>query len=150
MLCTLVLENLDYVQAEWSNWFKSRYILVRYEDIISNISNEVSDIYKYFDLPMVEVITNQTKGIPSPGMKEARHYAMVISSADAATAEKWRFHEKSSLVSLFEEACSPLMEIIGYTLGNGSENLQHDESIPLQTANIPFLRGRQRPRPRLN
>ena len=58
MLCTLVLENLDYVQAEWSNWFKSRYILVRYEDIISNISNEVSDIYKYFDLPMVEVITN--------------------------------------------------------------------------------------------
>lgn len=39
-------------------WFKSRYILVRYEDIISNISKEVSDIYKYFDLPMVEVITN--------------------------------------------------------------------------------------------
>ena len=58
MLCTLVLENLDYVQEEWSNWFKSRYILVRYEDIISNISKEVSDIYKYFDLPMVEVITN--------------------------------------------------------------------------------------------
>lgn len=39
-------------------WFKNRYILVRYEDIISNISKEVSDIYKYFDLPMVEVITN--------------------------------------------------------------------------------------------
>ena len=142
MLCTLVLENLDYVHAEWSNWFKSRYILVRYEDIISNISKEVSDIYKYFDLPMVEVITNWTKGIPPPGMNKARKYAMVISSADTATVDKWRFHEKPSLVSLFEEACSPLMENIGYTLVNGSENLQHDESIPLQTADIPFLRDR--------
>ena len=141
MLCTLVLENLDHVHAEWSNWFKRRYILVRYEDIISNISKEVLDIYKYFSLPMVDIITNWIKGIPPPGMEEARHYAMVISSDDTATAEKWRFHEKPSLVSLFEQACSPLMKNIGYTLVNGSEYLQHNENIPLQTADIPFLRG---------
>ena len=141
MLCTLVLENLDYVHAKWSNWFKSRYILVRYEDIISNLSKEVSGIYKYFGLPMVDIISNWIKGIPPPGMKEARHYAMVISSNDITTAEKWRFHEKPSLVSLFEEACSTLMENIGYILVNGSENLQNNESVPLQTADIPFLRG---------
>ena len=140
MLCKLVLENLDRVHSEWSNWFKNRYTLVRYEDIISNISKEVLNIYQYFGLPMVDIIRNWIKGIPPPGMKDARHYAMVISSSDTATAEKWRFHEKPSLVSLFEEACSPLMESIGYTLVNGSENLQYNDSIPLQNADIPFLR----------
>ena len=140
MLCTLVLENLDHVYAEWSNWFKSRYLLIRYEDIIINLSKEVSDIYKYFGLPMVDIITNWIKGIPPPGMRKARYYAMVISIYDTTTAEKWRFHEKPSLVSLFEEACSPLMENIGYVLVNGSENLQNNENIPLQTAEIPFVR----------
>jgi len=44
-LYALVSENLDYVLAEWSNWFKRRYILVRYEDIISNFSKEVFHIF---------------------------------------------------------------------------------------------------------
>ena len=140
MLCTLVSENLDHVHAEWLNWFKIRYLLVRYEDIISNLSKEVSEIYKYFGLPVVDVITNWIKGIPPPGMKEARHYAMVISRNDTITTEKWRFQIKISLVSLFEEACSPLMSKTGYILVNDSENLQNNESIPLQTADIPFLR----------
>jgi hypothetical protein len=139
-LCRLVLENLDHVHAEWSNWFKSRYVLVRYEDIINNISKEVSDIYKYIGLPMVNIITNWIKGIPPPGGDKARHRAMVISSADTATIEKWRFREKPSLVSLFEAPCSPLMKTVGYILVNGSENLQHNKSKPLQTANIPFLK----------
>ena len=141
MLCTLVLENLDHVHAEWSNWFKSRYLLIRYEDIISNLSKEVSDMYKYFGLPMVDIITNWINGIPPPGMKEARQYAMVISKNDITTTEKWRFHVNISLVSLFEETCSPLMAKTGYILVNGSENLQNNVSIPVQTVDIPFLRG---------
>ena len=139
-LCTIVMANLDHVHAEWSNWFKSRYVLVRYEDIINNISKEVSDIYKYIGLPMVNIITNWIKGIPPPGGHKARHRAMVISSTDTATIEKWRFREKPSLVSLFEEVCSPLLENVGYILVNGSENLQHNKSKPLQTTNIPFLK----------
>ena len=34
MLCSLIKENLDYVNSKWSNC----YILVRYEDAISNVS----------------------------------------------------------------------------------------------------------------
>ena len=141
MLCTLVLENLDHVHAEWSNWFKRRYILVRYEDIISNIPKEVFDIYKYFGLPMVDIITNWIKGIPPPGRDTSRYLALVISKTDTASIEKWRFREKPSLISSFEEACSPLMKTVGYISVNGSENLQHDKSKPLRTAKIPFLTG---------
>ena len=141
MLCTLVLENLDHVYTEWSNWFKSRYLLIRYEDIISNLLKEVSDIYKYFGLPMVDIITNWIKGIPPPGRDTSRYLALVISRTDTATVEKWRSRENPSLVSLFEEACSPLMKSVGYLSVNGSENLQRDKSRPLQSAKIPFVRA---------
>ena len=141
MLCTLVLENLDYVYAEWSNWFKSRYLLIRYEDVVSNLSKEVSDIYKYFGLPMVDIITNWVKGIPPPGGDTRRLVALVVSKSDTKTIDKWRFRENPSLVSLFEEACSVLMKIVGYISVNGSESLQHNKSKPLQTSTIPFLRG---------
>ena len=139
MLCTLVIENLDHVYTEWSNWFKSRYLLIRYEDIISNLSKEVSDIYKYFGLPMVDIITNWIKGIPPPGEGTLRYLALVISKTDTSSVEKWRFRENPSIVSLFEEACSPLMKTVGYISVNGSENLQHDSSKPLRSAKIPFL-----------
>ena len=141
MLCTLVSENLDQVHAEWANWFKSRYLLLRYEDIISNLSKAVFDIYKYLDLPMVDIITNWIKGIPPPGRETSRYLALVVSKTDTDSVVKWRFRENPSLVSLFEEACSPLMKTVGYISVNGSESLQHDKSKPLKTTTISFFRG---------
>ena len=139
LLCSLVMENLNYVNSEWSNWFKGRYILVRYEDAISNMSRAVNDMYKAIGLDMVETISNWIKGIPPPGQSTTRVKAMVLSNTDAATIDKWRFRENSTLVSLFEETCGSLMEAMGYIFVNGSETLQHNNSRPLRTSNIPFL-----------
>ena len=138
LLCSLVSENLDYVNTEWSNWFKSRYILVRYEDVISNLSKVVYDMYKSIGLPMVETTVHWIEGAPPSGRMHSR--GMLISNTDAATIDKWRFRENSSRVSVFEEACRPLMKAMGYVFINGSENLQHDDSKALITPDIPFLR----------
>ena len=138
LLCSLVSENLDYVNTEWSNWFKGRYILVRYEDVISNMSKAMYDMYKAIGLPMVKTTVRWIEGIPPPGRSHNR--GMVISNADAATIDQWRFRENSSRVSLFEETCGPLMEAMGYVFINGSENLHHNNSKPLRTHHIPFLR----------
>ena len=140
-LCSVILENLDHVSTEWSNWFKSRYILVRYEDAISNMLKLTSDTYKFLDLPMVDIVTNWIKGIPPPGRERRRFFGMVLSKTDAETIDKWRFRENPSLVSLFEESCKPLMLKMGYILVNGSEHFQHNNSQPLRTVNVPFLRG---------
>ena len=138
MICSLVTGNLNYVNSEWSNWFKSRYILVRYEDVISNMSRAVNDMYKFVGLDMVEAISNWLKGVPPPG-RSAK--TMVISDTNAAAIDKWRSHQNSSLVSLFEDTCGPLMEAMGYIFVNGSETLQHNGSKPLKTPYIPFLRN---------
>ena len=137
MLCSLMEGNLDYVHSKWSNWFKSRYILFRYEDVINNASRAVNDIYKFTGLNMVEKITNWTKGVAPPGRSKSK--TMVLSNKNAAAIDKWRSLQSSSLVSLFEETCGPLMEATGYIFVNGSETLQHDNRTLLRTPNIPFL-----------
>jgi len=147
MLCSLVMENLNYVNSEWSNWFQSRYILVRYEDAISNMSRAVNDMYKAIGLDMVETISSWIKGIPPPGQSTSRNKATVLSNTDAATIDKWRFRETSTLVSLFEETCGSLMEAMGYIFVNGSETLQHNNSKPLRTPSIPFLMHSRSKRP---
>ena len=114
MICSIIEGNLDYADSEWSNWLKNRYILIRYEDAISNMSKAVNDMYKSIGLDMVESISDWIKGVPPPGTSTERIKATVLSTADAATVDKWRFLESSSLVSLFEEACGPLMEAMGY------------------------------------
>ena len=141
MLCSLITGNVEYVNTEWSNWFKNRYILVRYEDAINNMSGAVNDMYKAIGLDMVKIISNWIKGVPPPGRSTSRTQATVLSNTDASTIDKWRFRENPSLVSLFEEACGSLMEAMGYILLSGSETLQHNNSKPLRTPNIPFLKN---------
>ena len=141
MICSLIEGNLDYVNSEWSNWFKGRYILVRYEDAISNMSRAVNDMYKSIGLNMVETISNWLKGVPPPGQSTSRAKATVLSNTDAVSIDKWRSLQSSSLVSLFEETCGSLMEAMGYIFVKGSETLKHDNSKPLKTPNIPFLRN---------
>ena len=147
MLCSLVSENLDHVKTEWSNWFKNRYILVRYEDAITNMSKAVNNMYKSVGLPMVDTITNWINGIPVLGQKTTRGRAMILSSTDTNTIGQWRLRLNSSLVSLFEETCGSLMKEMGYIFVNGSEQLQHNINKPLRTANIPFLRDLHREKP---
>ncbi|KAL9979931.1 hypothetical protein ACROYT_G008452 [Oculina patagonica] len=139
-VCSLVSENLHHVNKEWTNWFKDRYILVRYEDAVSNMLKVADSMYKFVGLPMVDSITNWINGIPIPVREKARGRAMIISNNDTDTIDHWRLRVNSSLVSLFEEACGPLMKAMGYIFVNGSEQLQHNISKPLRTENIPFLR----------
>ena len=124
LICSLIEGNLDYVHSKWSNWFKGRYILVRYEDAISNVSRAVNAIYKFTGLDMVETISNWIKGVPPPGRSKSK--TMVLSNTNAVAIDKWRYHKSASLVSLFEETCGPLMEAMGYIFVNGSETLQHN------------------------
>ena len=146
MICSLIAGNLDYVNSEWSNWFKSHYFLVRYEDAISNMSRAVNDMYKSIGLDMIETISNWIKGVPPPGRSGK---TMVISDTNAAAIAKWRSHENSSVISLFEETCGPLMKAMGYIFVNGSETLQYNNTKPLKTAHIPFLRNLYSKKPRL-
>ena len=137
-MCSQVSNNINYAKENWLNWFKGRYMVFRYEDIVGNAINTANDLYNFVGLSMVESIYEWiVKGKMPVGTGAA---TFKVSENDLNRIGHWRFDRDSSLVSLFEEACAPLMKLTGYIFVNGSEHLQHNLSKPLLTKEIPFLK----------
>jgi len=135
-LCSLGEENLNYVNEERPNWFKSRYILVRYEDIISNLYSTVIRLYNFTGLPVVTSIRQWILEGKRPVKTYGAEFS--ITKRDGYRIQNWRFRTRESLVSEFEEVCWPLMYMMGYISINGSERLLHNTSQTLRTEKIPF------------
>ena len=141
IICSLVEENLNYVNEEWSNWFKDRYILVRYEDVPGNLLTTVHRMYDFTGLPMVDYVKKWIIGGKPPGGVKNNEPEFVISNNDVKKIDRWRFVIGSSLAAEFEEVCWPLMYIMGYISINGSEHLLHDTKYRLWTEKMPFSFG---------
>ena len=138
ILCSVLEVNLNYVNEEWSNWFKSRYILMRYEDTSGDLLATVSRIYKFTGLPMIPSIRKWILEGKRPTGVTNRNPAFFISKNDTDKISKWRVHLNISQVSEFEEVCWPLMYMMGYISVNGSGTLLNDTSQNLCTTKIPF------------
>ena len=114
ILCSLVEVNVNYVNKEWSNWFRGRHILVRYEDTAKDLVNTVFKMYNFTGLPMVTSITNWIReGIQPPSVRN-RNPSFTISNDNSKGIKKWRFRLHTSQVSEFEERCWPLMYMMGH------------------------------------
>lgn len=138
LLCSQVTDNLNYVKENWSNWFKGRYKLIRYEDIVGNQANNANEMYDFVGLTMVKSIYEWIVEGKKPAKTSAA--AFTVSENDVHRIDHWRSDRDPSLVSLFEKACAPLMKLMGYIFVNGSEHLQHNLSKPLLTKDIPLLK----------
>ena len=138
IMCSLFEDNLNYVNEEWSKWFKGRYVLLRYEDIPGDLLTTVAQLYNFTGLNMTTVIMQwiQTGILPGVKMHDA---AFIISKKDPDRVGHWRSRLDISLVTQIEGACWPLMYMMGYTSVNGSEHILHDTSHKLLTEKMPFL-----------
>ena len=141
IICSLVEENLNYVNEEWSNWFKDRYILVRYEDVPGDLLTKVHRMYNFTGLPMVDCVKKWILGGRTPGGVRNHEPEFFISKNDVKKSDHWRFGISSSLVAEFEEVCWPLMYIMGYISIKGSERLLRDTNHRLWTEKMPFSFG---------
>ena len=138
LMCSQVSNNIIYAKENWLNWFKGRYKVIRYEDIVANAVNKASELYNFVGLSMVESIYKWiVEGEKLVGTGAA---TFTVSENDVNRIDHWRFDRDSSLISLFEEACAPLMKLTGYIFVNGSEHLQHNLSKPLLTKEMPILK----------
>lgn len=137
LMCSQVTNNINYVKENWLNWFKGRYKVIRYEDMVGNAANTANELYNFVGLSMVESIYQWIVKDERPVRTSKSSFK--VSEKDVNRIGHWRFDRDFSLVSLFEEACAPLMKLTGYIFVNGSEHLQHDLS-KLLTKEIPFLK----------
>ena len=138
MMCSQVSDNMNYARENWLNWFRGRYKVIRYEDIVGNAVNTADELYNFVGLSMVDSIYKWIVEGEKPAGTGASTFK--VSENDINRIGHWRFDRDSSLISLFEEACAPLMKLTGYIFVNGSEHLLHELSKPLLTKEIPFLK----------
>ena len=138
LMCSQVSNNINYAKENWLNWFKGRYKVIRYEDIVGNAANTSNELYKFVGLSMVDSIYKWIVEGETPVGTGAATFT--VSGNDVNRIGHWRFDRDFPLVYLFEEACAPLMKLTGYIFVNGSEQLQHDLSKPLLTKEIPILK----------
>ena len=135
LLCSQVVDNLNYVKEVWPSWFQGRYKLVRYVDIVTNAFNMMEDMYSFVGIPKVDYITNWiVKGDTLVNTTTGTQF----SENDASRIDHWRFDQDPWLVSLFEEACEPLMNLMGYI--PVYDSLQINNSKPLIAKEIPLLK----------
>lgn len=134
LLCSQVVDNLNYVKEVWPSWFQGRYKLVRYEDIVTNAYNMMEDMYSFVGIPKVDSITNWIV----EGKTLVNTTGTQFSENDASRIDHWRFDQDPSLVSLFEEACAPLMNLMGYISVFDSGHINN--SKPLVAKEIPLLK----------
>jgi len=140
ILCSEVEVNLNYVNEEWSKWFKGRYVLARYEDTPANLLKAVLFMYNFTGLPMVTSISKWIReGIRPPGVTiNSPTYNGNSFKKNDVRIEHWRLHLDNIQVSEFEEGCWPMMHMMGYISINANERLLHDTSQKLWTDEIPF------------
>ena len=134
LLCSQVVDNLNYVKEVWPSWFHGRYKLVRYEDIVTNAFNMMEDMYSFVGIPKVDYITNWIV----KGETLVNTTGTQFSENDASRIDHWRFDQDPWLVSLFEEACAPLMNLMGYI--PLYDSVQINNSKPLIAKEIPLLK----------
>ena len=134
LICSQVVDNLNYVKEVWPSWFQGRYKLVRYEDIVTNALNMMEDMYNFVGIPKVDSIN---KWIVE-GKTLVNTTGTQFSENDASRMDHWRFDQDPSLVSLFEEACTPLMKLMGYISVYDSGQINNTK--PLITKEIPLLK----------
>lgn len=136
LLCSQVVDNLNYVKEFGSNWLQGRYKLLRYEDIVTNAPLIVDEMYKFAGLPMVDDIKKWiVEGRPLVNTTGTQ-----FSENDVSRVDRWRTDRDPSQVSMFEEACAPLMKLMGYILVNDTGHVQYNDSKPLITKEIPLLK----------
>ena len=128
LMCSQVMDNLNYVKENWAQLFEGRYRLVRYEDILKNSFIMAKELNDFVGLPMVDSIYEWIVN----GEK--------LSQNDASKIDHWRSDLDPSLVSLFEEQCAPLMKLMGYISVNDLDQVKQNGSKPLLTKEIPLLK----------
>ena len=69
-----------------------------------------------------------------------KHNQNVIFRECINRINSWRSVQDPWLVSLLEEACAPLMKLMGYNLVNEPGHINRNDSKPLITKEIPLFK----------
>jgi len=111
-------------------WMKSRYHMLRYEDLAGNPTETLRRLYKIAGLTMVnrtlewiELHTTGSGNIPRDPYSTKRN--------SKASVDNWRFEIDPCVVNIIEHSCRSVLKLLGYKLLNGSDQMQYNLNVSL-------------------
>ncbi len=138
--CTEMLTDMHFLRAKFaeSPWaMADAFHLVRYEDMAMDPVKVTREIYNFLNIPLHENVLKWAQGVAAGSNLTYEHKYGTQRANASKTAQGWKFGGKVALthLHLIEDACRPLMKLLGYKLlhdiktGSNSTKYRVDETI---------------------
>lgn len=118
-----------------TGWMKSRYHILRYEDLAGNATETLRRVYKMVGLEMVnstlEWIELHTTGKRGSSKRDSQNYNYSTRRNSKAAIDNWRLEIDPCVVHIIEHSCRSVMKLLGYKPLNGSEQMQYNLNVSL-------------------
>ncbi|XP_008309416.1 carbohydrate sulfotransferase 1 isoform X2 [Cynoglossus semilaevis] len=121
-------------------WLRGRYMLLRYEDVARFPLQKTRELYNFLGLDLDQSvkdwIINNTRGSSD---QSSRHKFTTVRDS-AANAENWRVKLSLDMVTYTQNACQPLLQLLGYrTVFHSRELRNFSRSLVEDRMFLPFL-----------
>lgn len=119
-------------------FLKSRYKMVRYEDVVRNPLKEINAIYEFVSLKMTTQLEDWIYMVTHGKGKGSKKEAFQITSRNAAdVSQAWRTMLPHNKVKRVQELCKGAMSLLGYRTVN-SEKEQKRLDVDLLVPQEPY------------
>jgi len=118
-----------------TGWMKSRYHILRYEDLAGNATETLRRVYKMVGLKMVnrtlEWIELHTTGRRDSSKRDSYTNNFSTRRNSKAAIDNWRLEIDPCVVHIIEHSCRSVLKLLGYKPLNGSEKMQYNLKVSL-------------------
>lgn len=136
-ICKQTEDNLEFLR-NLPSWAHGRVKLLRYEDLAIHPLEELSGLFKFAGLSVIQSVKEWLNKTTHPSKEEERKAGFGPASTihDAWTAvNRWRWKADPYEIYIIERYCGYVMKLMGYKPTDGSYELQRNLKIPLFTDN---------------
>lgn len=133
--CKQTEDNLEFIRT-LSNSLRSRIRLQRYEDLAMNPLKELSSLYEFAGLTVLESVRAWLNETTQLSRKDCKHevdgVAFSCTKDDAwVAANRWRWKVHPHEIGIIEHYCGRAMGLMGYKSVGQSYELLTNVTIPL-------------------
>ncbi|XP_034050351.1 carbohydrate sulfotransferase 3-like [Thalassophryne amazonica] len=110
------------------SWLRSRYMLVRYEDIARFPMRKAMEMYKFIKMPLTPKVKSWILKNTQASKEASGVYSTQKNSSEQV--EKWRFNLPFKIAQVVQNVCGSTLKLFGYK-SVSSEEMLMDKTISL-------------------
>ena len=137
-ICGLTEANLKIIRSLRS-LEKSRFMLLRYEDLAANPLKTLPSLLKFAGLPMDESLSKWLYLASHLPETESERKAARWRQDSQEGAERWRWKVNPGTIAVIEQQCEHVMNVLGYKPVNQSGEIQTNLTVGLLKDNFEAL-----------